>query len=178
MNSVFDKPISRSTSSPCFLSAGSMRACKRAVFAMLVTDIGFVDWGIDHNVIRLYYNCNIPDSDRFVSIDHNSAQYKEVMEKYSELEKVIEQNNEIGALDPEHREQIIAELDASRRLLQAVRVRVDAFKSVSITGLKWLAEKFMGNVVGILASELMKLLAKLIVSLSAIWFSEWLCFPL
>jgi hypothetical protein len=102
----------------------------------------------------------VPAADRVVSLDHNSKGYSETIEAADELEKVIREANDFP--DQEEKEQRIAEVSAVRRLLQAVRVRVEPI----IALLKPLADqaktKLRDNLVGIAISKFLALLGALI----------------
>jgi hypothetical protein len=65
----------------------------------------------------------IPASDRLVKLDHNSAAYTEATDALAELEEALRGTNDFG--DVEEKEQRIAEVSAARRVLEAVRVRVE-----------------------------------------------------
>jgi hypothetical protein len=65
----------------------------------------------------------VPASDRLVKLDHNSAAYTEATDALAELEETLRGTNDFG--DVEEKEQRIAEVSAARRVLQAVRVRVE-----------------------------------------------------
>lgn len=64
-----------------------------------------------------------PASDRTVSLDHNQPQYKEAIDALDTLVKTIKESNDYD--DIEEKEQRVAEVSAARRLMDAVRVRVE-----------------------------------------------------
>jgi hypothetical protein len=70
----------------------------------------------------------IPASDRLVKLDHNSAAYTEAMDALAGLEEALRGTNDFG--DVEEKEQRVAEVSAARRVLQAVRVRVEPLVSL------------------------------------------------
>ena len=58
-----------------------------------------------------------------MTVDHNSAAYGEAMSALEELEEAIRGANDFA--EPGEKEQRIAEVSAVRRVMQAVRVRVE-----------------------------------------------------
>jgi hypothetical protein len=82
----------------------------------------------------------IPASDRTVSLGHNSAEQKQALEKIDELVAAVEASNDFPG-DPELKEQLIAELSAGRRLLEAAKVQVSAVRTALGPPLRWILEK-------------------------------------
>jgi hypothetical protein len=103
---------------------------------------------------------DIPASDRTVSLDHNSPEQKQALEKLDELVAAVKETNDFPG-NPEEREQVIAELSAGRRLLEATKVRVSAVQAALQPALKWMLEKAGGAVIGKLAGDLWQYLAHL-----------------
>lgn len=87
----------------------------------------------------------IPAADRVVRIDHNSALYGEALQALENLEKALQEANDYP--DAEDKEQRIAEVSATRRLLESVRVRVAAVVTVISGGLSYLASHFVGSAI-------------------------------
>ncbi|WP_439356756.1 hypothetical protein [Bradyrhizobium sp. DASA03007] len=79
--------------------------------------------GLEAVLVRA--NRTIPASDRVVSLSHNSPEQQQALEKLDELVAAVKETNDFPG-EPEEREQIVAELSAGRRLLEAARVRVAA----------------------------------------------------
>ncbi len=92
-------------------------------------------------------NDGFPASDRFVRIDHNSAEFRDAVSKLAQVIEALRSNNEYAASDPEEHEQRIAELEGGSRLLRAVRIRLAAAVTVLIVPLRWLAIKFADNLI-------------------------------
>ncbi|WP_375780477.1 hypothetical protein ACE103_17705 [Bradyrhizobium sp. ma5] len=65
----------------------------------------------------------VPASDRSVRVDHNSADYARADQALDELEEAVRAANTFD--DPEEKEQREAEVSAARRLIRAVRVRLE-----------------------------------------------------
>jgi hypothetical protein len=65
----------------------------------------------------------IPASDRTVALGHNSPEQTRALEKIDELVDAVNQANDLP-ITPEEREQLVAELSAGRRLLEASIVRL------------------------------------------------------
>lgn len=87
----------------------------------------------------------IPASNRIVRIDHNSQGYSDADGALTDVETKLQQVNE-G--DPDDKERAIAEISASRRLLQATKVRVGALAALLGTTLIWIASQFAETAVG------------------------------
>jgi len=102
----------------------------------------------------------IPATDRVVHLDHNSAAYEQAIEALEETEKVVSSANDYE--DSQDKEQRLAELSATRRLLASTRVRVGAVTAIAGPALAWLAEKFAGGIIGQLASATWKLITNLL----------------
>ena len=102
----------------------------------------------------------VPAADRTVPLNHNSQQYTETVEAAEHLERIIREANDFP--DTEEKEQRIAEVSAVRRLLQAVRVRVEPIISL----LKPLADqvktKLKDTLIGMAVSKLLVLLGTLL----------------
>jgi len=102
----------------------------------------------------------VPAADRFVDLNHNSAAYREAVEALKKAEEAVSEANDYDDLDD--RELRVAEISATRRLLQSTRVRVAAITMVAGPTLTWLAEKFAGGVIGQLASAAWKAIGQLL----------------
>jgi hypothetical protein len=85
----------------------------------------------------------VPASDRIVTLDHNSPNYKNMMSALETLEEVLRGANDYP--DAEEKERVVAEVSAVRRLLQSVKVRVAAIAAVLSTPVLYLAKQFMGK---------------------------------
>lgn len=99
-----------------------------------------------------------PASDRIVTLDHNSAPYRELTTSLSRLEEHVRGLNDFPD-SAEERERILAELSAGGRLLAAARARVDGMVAVLLPALKWLGEKIADNLVSILVTAAMGAIA-------------------
>ncbi|MBR1214618.1 hypothetical protein [Bradyrhizobium sp. JYMT SZCCT0180] len=65
----------------------------------------------------------VPASDRVVTVNHNSPDYADADAAMEKLEKAIREANDFP--EPEVKEQREAEVSAARRLMRAVRVRLE-----------------------------------------------------
>ena len=103
----------------------------------------------------------IPASDRFVSIDHNSAELIEAVNKLVELEERVDFSNEFAA-DNEQRLAIKQELAGIRELLSGSKVRIASiFAAVSGSGiLRWLAAHASDAILSSIAGQTISLLSK------------------
>ena len=95
-----------------------------------------------------------------VSLGHNSPEQQQAIEKLDNLVAAVRETNEFPG-DPEFKEQIVTELSAGRRLLEATKVRVSAVREALQPALRWIAEKAGGAVIGKLAGDLWQYLAHL-----------------
>jgi hypothetical protein len=82
------------------------------------------------------------------------------LEKIDELVAAVEATNDFPG-DPEFKEQVVAELSAGRRLLQATKVRVGAVRAALGPPLKWILEKAGGALIGKIAGDLWQYLSHL-----------------
>ena len=101
-----------------------------------------------------------PASDRTVPINHNSVDYAEAIEQLDRLEELIRTSNEFSE-NAESRQSIAAEVSATRRLLDAMMVRLDAIISLCYRTLESLAKKFADLALGKIASAVLTLLGKI-----------------
>jgi hypothetical protein len=92
----------------------------------------------------------VPASDRIVSIGHNSPEQKQALEKIDQLVEAVKEANDLPG-GPEEKEQLIAELSAGRKLLEASVVRVGALRATLQPALRWILEKAAGTIVGKIA---------------------------
>lgn len=97
------------------------------------------------------FGAPIPASDRIVSLGHNSPEQKQALEKVDELISAVQEANDFPG-DEETKQQIVAELSAARRILEAAKVRVSALSATLGPPLKWLLEKAAGSITGKAAS--------------------------
>jgi hypothetical protein len=102
----------------------------------------------------------IPASDRTVSLGHNSPEQIEALDKIDKLVAAVEATNDFPG-DSDFKEQMIAELSAGHRLLQAAKVRVSAVREAIGPPLKWILEKAGGAVIGKIAGDVWQYLAHL-----------------
>jgi hypothetical protein len=93
----------------------------------------------------------IPASDRTVSLGHNSPEQAQALEKIDELVVAVNQANDLP-ITPEEKEQLVAELSAGRRLLEASTLRLAALRATVQPALHWILEKAAGTIVGKIAS--------------------------
>lgn len=103
----------------------------------------------------------IPASDRAVTLGHNSPEQVEALQKIDELVSAVEAKNDFPG-DPEFKEQVIAELSAGRRLLEAARVRVTAVREALGPPIKWIIEKGGSAMISKMAGDLWQYLSKLL----------------
>ncbi len=92
----------------------------------------------------------IPASDRTVSLGHNSPERTQALEKIDELVEAVKQANDLPGT-PEEKEQLVAELSAGRKLLEASTIRLAALRATVQPALRWILEKAAGTIVGKIA---------------------------
>jgi hypothetical protein len=93
---------------------------------------------------------SIPAADRTVSLGHNSPEQMQALEKIDELVEAVKRANDLPA-SPEEKEQLVAELSAGRKLLEASIVRLEALQAVVRPALRWILEKAAGTIVSKIA---------------------------
>jgi hypothetical protein len=86
-----------------------------------------------------------PAADRIVPLNHNQPAYQEAMEALEKLEKAIVEANDYP--DAEDKDQRVAEVSATRRLLQSARVRVGAVMGIIVSTVTYLAAHFVGTAI-------------------------------
>lgn len=94
---------------------------------------------------------DIPASDRSVRLDHNQPSYEEAIAAIDRLEELVKQTNDYD--DSEEKDQVIAELSAGRRLLQAVRVRLRPIGQVIGGAVRTLIARFGTGLINQAAHE-------------------------
>jgi hypothetical protein len=92
----------------------------------------------------------IPASDRTVTLGHNSPERAKALEKIDALVEAVKQANDLPG-SPEEKEQLVAELSAGRRLLEASIIRLGALRATVQPALRWILEKAAGTIVGKIA---------------------------
>jgi len=96
----------------------------------------------------------VPASDRVVTVNHNAPDYRATSDTLVQTIAAVKGDNEYANEDPEDREQRIAELEASQRLLQAERVDLDWVERLFLRTLRYLANKFADNAIGVVVGLL------------------------
>jgi hypothetical protein len=91
----------------------------------------------------------LPASDRVVSLDHNSAPYREAVGALDAAISVAEKSNSLGDLTAGERSSILSQLKTGRTLFDDKTIRVSAYRAVLEPGLRWLLEKCADNAVGL-----------------------------
>ena len=95
---------------------------------------------------------SVPASDRIVSIDHNSSEYRSVVEKLEALRAAVESNNEFRSENLDEHERRLTDIETTLKILENKRVRVGAVRVAAYGTLIYLAEKFADEPIGELAS--------------------------
>jgi len=102
-------------------------------------------------------NLVVPASDRIVSLNHNQVQ--ELDKQASDVIDLVSAQNAIeGSLGL--RERIIGQLKAGRELIRSGEFRLYLLEISLVETLRWLADKYAKDAIGVLALDLMKTLAK------------------
>jgi hypothetical protein len=89
--------------------------------------------------VKTTFSHNIPASNRFVTINHNSPQFGEIGDLLKSIEEDI---RGINSIDQETKEVALGELRATKSILDAPAVRDDVIQNFLIPSLKWIAVKF------------------------------------
>lgn len=96
-------------------------------------------------------DAQIPASDRIVALNDNNPAYQKTMVGLAKLSDELQQKNDYP--DPDEKDRHVAEVDALKRLFQAVRVRVSLVIGIVASTLTYLIDKFAGGVVGAIAKS-------------------------
>lgn len=91
----------------------------------------------------------VPASDRIVTINHNSPDFHELIDALDDVQRSLKSVNDYD--DPEEKEQVAAEIEAGRKLLDAPRARALAVAATLGTALGFLAVRFADAVLGKIA---------------------------
>jgi hypothetical protein len=102
----------------------------------------------------------VPAADRVVRLDHNSVAYSDVLDALEKLEEALKGANDYP--DPEDREQRVAEVSATRRLFQSVRLRVGAVVALLGSGVMYFATHLAGSAIDKAASAVVDAITTLI----------------
>jgi hypothetical protein len=113
--------------------------------------------------LRLGSAATAPASDRTVTLDHNSPAYKETEDALEALERALTEANDYP--DPEDKEQRIAEVSATRRLLNSARVRIGAVVALIGPSLAYFTTQLGTTAIGRAASALVDKLVALLGSI-------------
>ncbi len=81
----------------------------------------------------------IPASDRIVTLDHNKPEYKDAIKSIDTAIEAIRGDNEYGARDPEGKARNLIQLEAGRKLLDAITASVKVVEGLLIKTLVYLA---------------------------------------
>lgn len=107
-------------------------------------------------------DADVPGSDRYVTVDHNSREYAEATEALDKTLEAVRGNNAFAEHEAEDYEQRIAEIESGKRLLKAARVRLEAIIAVLAKALRYISTKFGDATMGALAAAALAALAKLL----------------
>lgn len=94
-----------------------------------------------------------PASDRMVSVDHNSSAFLELQ---SGIRGTLDEVRKLNDLD-ETDQMVAAELRASLELIEAPMVNTQLIERVLFSSLRYLADKFVDNAVGMAAGAALAL---------------------
>lgn len=107
-------------------------------------------------------NIVIPASDRIVTLDDNSKEFKTVQADLSSLITGVKASNSFGDEDPEEKDAVLADMAAGQELLNAGHFWVKSLWETLIKALKLLIKKFGDAGIGQTASKLLEELTKLL----------------
>jgi hypothetical protein len=117
--------------------------------------------------LRRYIDENWPaeptqesNSERVVRLNHDSDVYREAIESLNTVRDAVARSNSYN--DPIDKAQQLAELSASRQLLDAPQVRADAIRSLPLRCLRYLRDRITDGVVSALIEAAIKAILALI----------------
>ena len=105
---------------------------------------------------------DVPASNRIVTLDHNSAEYKEAVDAIDRLILAVDGDNEYGAEAPEEKHAIVSVLRSGRNLLSAAQVRVSAVRAILLSAIQYVADNFTKGAVAALGATAIAAVLKLI----------------
>jgi hypothetical protein len=85
---------------------------------------------------------DVPASDRIVSLNHNSAPYREAVESLDNAIEVVRSANDLGTASADQRDAVVAELSAVKRLIEASKVRVSQVLNLAAPAFEFIAKTF------------------------------------
>jgi hypothetical protein len=103
----------------------------------------------------------VPGSDRFVRLDHNSAGYKEADKSLAELADAIKGSNDL-VISPEDRIAVLSEVNGIRSMISGVSVRVGAVYTAAKSTLPSLSSEVTSAVIRVLITKAIEGLLRLI----------------
>jgi hypothetical protein len=110
------------------------------------TDEIFAVWSPDPMIAS---SNSVPASDRIVSLDDNSAAYREAVGALDAAISEAEKSNSLGDLTAGERVSVLSQLKTGRTLFNEKTIRVSAYKAVLEPAMKWLLDKCADNAVGL-----------------------------
>ncbi|MCH8001499.1 MAG: cell division protein ZapA [Proteobacteria bacterium] len=105
---------------------------------------------------------SVPASDRIVTLNHNSPDYREAIKAIGQVTETIAADNEYGAEAPEEKEALLGALKSGRLLLSATQVRVSAVRATLLPALQYIADNFAKGAVAALGATAVAAVLKLI----------------
>lgn len=102
----------------------------------------------------------VPAADRYVGLDHNSIEFKELAVTLNRLIDAIDESNEYAASDPEDRDRQLLELRSAKEILTSPGTIRAAFVAAIASSLTYLCTKFADTLIGNLAEKVFDLLQK------------------
>ncbi|WP_417821327.1 hypothetical protein [Terasakiella sp.] len=103
---------------------------------------------------------SLPASDRTVSLDHNSLAYEEAVEAIDTIYKEVKEANDID-ITSEEREQHLAELEASKKVLEAPQASINVLIDFVLRVVKYIADHFGKAALGELAKKVIAYITSL-----------------
>lgn len=93
-----------------------------------------------------------PAADRIVTLDHNRAEYIEMVDAVDAVIDAVAGDNEYGNDAPEEKEAIVGGLKSGRSLLNAVNVKVSAVQAILLSALNYVINNFTKGVLAALGA--------------------------
>lgn len=104
----------------------------------------------------------VPAAGRFVGLNHNSREFKELIVTLDRLTEAIQESNEYAASHPDDRERRLSELSAARDLLTRPGPVGVAAVAMVVSTLSYLGMKFADALIGNLADAALELLQRVL----------------
>lgn len=125
-------------------------------------DLGIELKNQSEDPIQKNFVSQIPASDRFVTLTHNSPEAKEIDGVIECIVTELRESNSIAEIAGADRDRLVAEGNASRDLLRGEQISWDKMRTLVLTFLKEVSKKFKDEAISWGVSKAIALISKLL----------------